>query len=72
MADTTTTAVATYTQPHGMTEYLDVLDSKGVHTGERKLRAHVHRDGDWHRTVHVWVLNSARSTCISFSQSAAV
>jgi isopentenyldiphosphate isomerase len=39
-------------------ELLDVLDAKGHANGERKPRAAVHRDGDWHRTVHVWVVRS--------------
>ena len=39
-------------------ELLDVLDADGHPTGERKPRGDVHRDGDWHRTVHVWVARS--------------
>ena len=39
-------------------EYLDVLDKNGSPTGEKKSKADIHRDGDWHRVVHVWVLNS--------------
>lgn len=38
-------------------EYIDVLDAKGNPTGERKSKPDVHRDGDWHRTVHVWVVS---------------
>jgi isopentenyldiphosphate isomerase len=41
-----------------MAEYFDVLDDKGNKTGKTKLRSEVHRDGDWHRSVHVWLLNS--------------
>jgi len=40
-----------------MEEYFDVLDIDGNPTGEKKLRNLVHRDGDWHRSVHVWILN---------------
>lgn len=39
-------------------EYLDVLDANGKPTGQKKSRADVHRDGDWHRSVHVWVMNA--------------
>lgn len=39
-------------------EYLDVLDPQGNPTGRTKLRSEVHRDGDWHRTVHIWIVNS--------------
>ena len=38
-------------------EMLDVVDENGVPTGAVKARAFVHRDGDWHRTVHVWLSN---------------
>lgn len=38
-------------------EYFDVLDEKGKKTGMIKPRNEVHRDGDWHRTIHVWIFN---------------
>ncbi len=38
-------------------ELLDVLDDNGKPLGIRKPRTQVHRNGDWHRTVHVWVIN---------------
>ena len=41
-----------------MAEYFDVLDSNGNKTGEKKDRKLVHRDGDWHKAVHVWIMNS--------------
>ena len=41
-------------------EYFDVLDENGNKTGEIKLRTEVHRDGDWHKAVHIWVLNNKR------------
>lgn len=37
------------------TEYFDVLNEIGAKTGIVKARNHVHRDGDWHRAVHVWL-----------------
>lgn len=36
-------------------ELFDVVTSAGGPTGIVKRRAEVHRDGDWHRAVHVWV-----------------
>lgn len=39
-----------------MSELIDVLDEKGLPIGVTKERELVHRDGDWHRTVHVWLL----------------
>lgn len=40
-----------------MKEYFDVLDEEGNLTGKKKLRSDVHRDGDWHRAVHIWIIN---------------
>jgi isopentenyldiphosphate isomerase len=42
-----------YTDPD---ELFDVLDELGVPTGETKARALVHRDGDWHRSFHLWII----------------
>lgn len=39
-------------------EPFDVVTADGTPTGRRKPRALVHRDGDWHRAVHVWVAGS--------------
>lgn len=41
-----------------MTEFLDVVSSERKPTGVQKERAAVHKDGDWHNTVHVWIVNS--------------
>ncbi len=38
-------------------ESLDLLDEHGDPTGETKPRAAVHRDGDWHRAFHLWVMH---------------
>ena len=38
-------------------EYFDVLDENGNKTGKIKLRSEVHRDGDWHKGVHIWIIN---------------
>ncbi len=36
-------------------EPFDLVLADGTPTGRTKPRAEVHRDGDWHRSVHVWV-----------------
>jgi isopentenyldiphosphate isomerase len=41
-------------------ELFDVLDHEGNETGERKARAAVHRDGDWHRGFHLWIVKEGR------------
>lgn len=38
-------------------EYFDLLDENGNKTGKTKLRTEVHRDGDWHKAVHIWIIN---------------
>lgn len=38
-------------------EYFDLLDEDGNKTGKTKLRSEVHRDGDWHKAVHIWIIN---------------
>mmetsp|Transcript_38587 Transcript_38587/g.62521 ORF Transcript_38587/g.62521 Transcript_38587/m.62521 type:complete len:203 (-) Transcript_38587:328-936(-) len=47
-----------HSQQKEQEEYFDILDEKGRSLGYKKLRAHVHREGDWHRVVHVWIRNS--------------
>jgi isopentenyldiphosphate isomerase len=37
-------------------ELFDVLDDAGIPTGAAKARSAVHRDGDWHRALHIWVV----------------
>lgn len=41
-----------------MAEYFDIVDEKGVPTGEVKARSEVHTDGDWHRVINLWLVNS--------------
>lgn len=40
-----------------MEEFLEVLDENGNKTGEIKTREEIHRAGDWHRAIHVWIIN---------------
>jgi isopentenyldiphosphate isomerase len=37
-------------------ELFDLYDEAGRPLGVSKARALVHRDGDWHKSVHVWVV----------------
>jgi len=39
-------------------EFVDVLTPDGAPTGLTKTKAAVHRDGDWHRAAHVWIIAS--------------
>jgi isopentenyldiphosphate isomerase len=38
-------------------EALELLDDEGRPTGVVKARGDVHRDGDWHRAFHLWVVH---------------
>ena len=40
-------------------EFFDIRDEKGNITGEVKERSLVHRDGDLHGTVHIWVVQKS-------------
>jgi isopentenyl-diphosphate Delta-isomerase len=37
-------------------ELIDVLTSDGQPTGAHKPKDAIHRDGDWHRAAHVWIV----------------
>ncbi len=39
-------------------EMLEVLDDSGQPLGTTKPRGQMHRDGDWHRAFHLWVLHA--------------
>jgi isopentenyldiphosphate isomerase len=36
-------------------EPFDIMTSLGEPTGRSKPRWQVHRDGDWHRSIHLWI-----------------
>ena len=46
-------------------EPFDVITADGKPTGRVKSRAEVHRDGDWHRAIHVWLagVEIGRASC---------
>lgn len=42
-----------------MEEYIDIINKDtGENTGEIKLKSEVHKNGLWHKTAHVWCVNS--------------
>jgi isopentenyl-diphosphate Delta-isomerase len=45
-------------------ELLDVVDDQGRPLNITKLRSQIHQNGDWHRTVHVWIKNSYREVLL--------
>jgi isopentenyl-diphosphate delta-isomerase type 1 len=42
-------------------EFFDVLDEHGKSTGKVCPRSIIHRNGYFHATVHIWVINKSRS-----------
>lgn len=42
------------------TERFDLVDEEGAALGVSKARAEVHRDGDWHQSLHLWVVLRGR------------
>lgn len=42
-----------------MIERVDVLTIDGKPTGTARTKPEVHRDGDWHRAAHVWIVTPA-------------
>src|SRR3989337_1145688 len=43
-----------------MVELVDVLRPDGTSAGQSKPKEEVHREGDWHRSVHVWIATPDR------------
>jgi len=39
-------------------ELIDVLTPDGAFTGVSKPKPEIHRDGDWHRAAHIWIVTS--------------
>lgn len=39
-------------------EYFDIIDQNGNKTGRVASRDEAHRDGLWHKSVHIWFVNS--------------
>jgi len=48
----------------GSNEYIDVITPEGTLTGVSKPRGEIHREGIWHRSVHIWVLNDKEELLI--------
>jgi isopentenyl-diphosphate delta-isomerase type 1 len=41
-----------------MEECIDIVDDAGNLTGEKELKSLAHKNGDRHKTVHIWIINS--------------
>lgn len=54
-----------------LSERFDVLRSDGTPTGITRTRGEVHRAGDWHRSVHVWVIGGGEDGWLVFQRRSA-
>lgn len=45
-------------------EYLDICDSEGNLTGETATKKEAHDKGLWHKTAHIWIVNSKNEVLI--------
>ena len=45
-------------------EHFDLYDEEGVSLGTSKARDQVHRDGDWHRSVALWIVRARGSLIV--------
>ncbi len=45
-------------------EYLDVLDKNGNKTGIIKTKKEIYESGDYHRTVHIWIINDNKEILV--------
>lgn len=45
-------------------EFIDVLDDKGNKTGIVRNRELIYKNGNWHKTVHIWLLNPKKELLI--------
>ena len=43
-----------------MEEFIDILDENGNATGNTKERKAVHKDGDWHKVIQIFVINDGK------------
>ena len=39
-------------------ELIDICDEANHLTGVQKMKSEAHKDGLWHRAVHIWLYNS--------------
>ena len=44
--------------PNSVIELVDILTPEGEPTGRVRPKSEAHRDGDWHRAAHLWIVSS--------------
>ncbi len=45
-------------------EYIDVLDKNGKKTGIVKTKKDIYESGDYHRAVHIWIINDNKEILV--------
>lgn len=47
-----------------MTEVIDVLDEEGNATGETLTKDEIYKQGKWHKSVHIWIMNDDKELLV--------
>lgn len=45
-------------------EYIDIFDENNNPIGEMKEKTQAHKDGNFHRTAHIWIMNDKKELLI--------
>jgi len=45
-------------------EYIDIVDQNNNLIGEMKEKTQAHKDGNFHRTAHIWIMNDKKELLI--------
>ena len=53
-------------------EQFDIYDQDNQPLGIVKSRSEVHAEGDWHRTIHIWIINSKNELLIQRRSSISI
>lgn len=45
-------------------ELIDVLDENGQLVGKQETKKELYQDGNWHRSVHIWIMNDKQELLV--------
>ena len=45
-------------------EYIDIVDENNNPTGIIKEKEQAHKDGDFHRSTHIWIINNKKEVLL--------
>lgn len=47
-----------------MSELIDILKEDGTPSGETSTKAEIYKNGYWHRSVHIWIINDNKEILV--------